>query len=224
MKNEQISIETVGVLKLSSGLNLITVANSELYLRLIAKLSNDIEDDIIYSYDNKIKPLCKSGLLIGDPVSGRDIRGFYSKFVPKILAQSISEEGIHELFQLNQKIQSVIASEIIDNNLPFEISQGWELERLLHSQNIVVEKGNNSTIFGKIEEVIHVMGMLDESRYLFLTNASLYCKLSDLNQLHECLLAEGVNLISIDLSLEKPNFSDEHYCHLHIDQDFVLYS
>ncbi|GAO99996.1 type II-A CRISPR-associated protein Csn2 [Fructobacillus ficulneus] len=218
----QISLETVGTIQIEEGLNLITMADPNLYGRTVYAIQNGINDKVVYSENNRPETLSKRGLFIGDPVSGTDVRTHYSKFIDGILTKNISEEGLDKLFHINMQVQSILAEEIIDSNLPLKIEGEWQLEKLLKSQNISVERANTQSIFGKIEDVVHVMGMLDESRYLLVTNLTLYCDMSELNQLHQCLLAEGINLISLNLSQENPIFG-ETFKTSYIDHDFVLF-
>ncbi|GAP02516.1 sigma-70 region 2 [Fructobacillus pseudoficulneus] len=219
----QINIENVGIIQIEEGLNSISIEVPELYGRVVNTIQLGIDDLIVYSEDHKTKQLNKVGIFLGDPVSGDNIRDAYSKFVFSILSHSISEEGMEQLYNLNIEMQSVINQEIIENNLPLTVESGWELERLLKSQKIELDNPHENRISGKIENVIHTMGMLNEKRYLILTNLPLYCDMSELNLLHQCLLAEGINLISLNL-LRGNTITDEKFKVSHIDQDFVLFT
>lgn len=218
----QLNIEGVGLIQIDEGLNLINIADTELYSRIVQAVRIGAGEKIVYSENYQPKSLNKVGIFLGDPVGGGDIRSYYSKFIPTIFDRTISDERRDKIYHLNLQLQSLLAEEIIDSNLPFRIESEWSFEKMIKSQNIGIEKNNVNTIFGKIEDIIHAMGMLNEHRYLLLTNLSLYCDMSELNQLHQCLLAEGINLISLSLSRENV-IHDEKFKANYIDQDFVLF-
>ncbi|CAK1225244.1 type II-A CRISPR-associated protein Csn2 [Fructobacillus cardui] len=219
----QLNIEGAGTIQIDEGLNLISFADAQLYNRVIQAIRVGIGDKIVYSENHQPKALNKVGMFLGDPVGGSDIKSYYSKFIPTILETAISDERRDKVYHLSMELQSLMAEEIIDSNLPFRIESEWNLEKIIKSQNITVEKSNVNTIFDKIEDIVHTMGMLNEERYLLLTNLSLYCDMSELNQLHQCLLAEGINLISLNLSRENA-INDETFKASYIDQDFVLFT
>ncbi|MDF7636896.1 type II-A CRISPR-associated protein Csn2 [Leuconostocaceae bacterium ESL0958] len=224
MSKGKIVLESIGTMPLTDGLQLVKVAQPTIYQKLIQAIRDDAAEKIVYSEGMTPKPFRKSCLWLGDPLSGLDIRQYYNKNVYQLLAKGMSEEGMRQLYQLNQSMQGILDKELIDQNLPFQLEHSWELVKLLHGQTITLESSNSRTIFAKIEEVIHLCAMLQEQRCLVFTNLSLYYTLSDLNQLHDCLLAEGIRLLSIDFVQEDNFHADNTFSHFYIDQDFVLYS
>ncbi|MDF7627237.1 type II-A CRISPR-associated protein Csn2 [Lactobacillaceae bacterium L1_55_11] len=222
MKIGDLSIEGLDKVPVFEGLNLLSVSNPSLYQRMVDFSRGISFPEIVYSVDNQPKLFTKVGLFVGDPIGGVEIRSYYTRHIENVLQDSLSEEATEQLFQLNNQIMTILDGAIIDNNLPFKVDANWQLEKLIKSQHISMEEPMSGTIFGKIVDIVHVMSLMGESKILVLSNLSLYCTLTELEELHKCLLAEGINLLAIDFNQDGIP-TDTEFNKVFIDPDFEIW-
>lgn len=222
MSNISLRLEDVGVLNIREGLNQLEIENKDLFWRCIQSLSTG-NGEVFFRLNQKKLNTLKDTIWIGDISVPFSVREFYKKSIYTMLQESLTEEQIEQLFRLDTQIKSILDGCIIDANLPFNLVFDWRLDKLLKSQEINIEDNKNTSPFDKIEDVIHVASLMSEQRLLIAINTNMYFDQDYLNQLNSKLLAEGLNLLTINLVQGGNTIKDIQYNRCFVDNDYVIF-
>ncbi|KRN32402.1 type II-A CRISPR-associated protein Csn2 [Weissella halotolerans] len=222
MTERKITIEGIATFTLTAGLNVIALQNASLFFRTVTGIQANYPE-IVYSEDLKVVSFSNGSIFIGDALGSFNVADFYARQVMKAFQAALTEEDLAIFYQLNQQLQTKIEEVIIDANLPFSLVNTWDLNQFLKGQVMAIETVQVTSIFDKIVSIIEVMALMSESRLLIMTNLHLYCTFSELQQLHQILLAEDLVLLDLDLVEDKPHANDTFTAYF-IDNDYVVFS
>lgn len=174
-------------------------------------------------FENNKELIVKNNVVfLGDLVALQDFNKIFGKKIIQNLMHYTSEESQHELYQLDNQMKAIVEQQILENELPFEISNQWSLDDLLKYHKLTLMTPENTTAGGIIRYIIKTAAQLGDQRLFVVNDMQRYLQHADHMDVIDTINELQLNFLELKQSGDKPSNIDLKAFHL-IDEDFVMF-
>ncbi len=204
--------------------NILEVYNKKLFCTIINFLNNQCndeedEDNQIVLLDGDNRKSIRQNVYILSDLFNID---FESKKIMNriynLIEQNIKNRQDFELEELSLKLRNFLIQEI--NELPFEFNIESEInvQNLIKSFNLRIDKSNYNSIVDKVEFIINILSTLKIASILIIPNLKVFLNDEELVEIYKYSIYNNINLLIIEnnkyeklLKYEQKNIIDEEF-------------
>lgn len=204
--------------------NILEVYNKKLFCTIINFLNNQCndeedEDNQIVLLDGDNRKSIRQNVYILSDLFNID---FESKKIMNriynLIEQNIKNRQDFELEELSLKLRNFLIQEI--NELPFEFNIESEInvQNLIKSFNLRIDKSNYNSIVDKVEFIINILSTLKIASILIIPNLKVFLNDEELVEIYKYSIYNNINLLIIEnnkyeklLKYEQNNIIDEEF-------------
>lgn len=177
----------------------LAVESREVFARLVRDFYAYEEDSDLKLYDQKLKSLKVSELMLVTDIFGYDVN---SAAILKLVHADLEEQFNDKpevksmIEKLTATITELIAFECLENELDLEYDEITVLE-LIKALGVKIETSSD-TIFEKCFEIIQIYKYLSKKKLLVLINVAAYLSKEELEQLFEYIQLHQIDCLFLE--------------------------
>ncbi|MCT4396581.1 type II-A CRISPR-associated protein Csn2 [Periweissella beninensis] len=209
-------------INLNNGYSQLVIEIPELFWQVQQFLIGNEGIEGAYTENYKVLKVKKEVVFIGDLASPRDYNNIFGKKILAKLQFYCTDDSQMKLYQLQNELKTIINQQILNNNLPFSISNEWVMPELFKYFKLSLLPPENQSASGIIRYVIETAAQLGDDRLFVINDMERYLHNADhidivnmINELH-------VNVLELKQNGICPQNVNPQDFHL-IDKDFVTF-
>lgn len=199
----------------------LETGSHEIYQKLILNF-RDLKEDIHFSNnDFEIIDTDKSLLWVADPLVQIDLNKLFQHQLYKRIIALMTDQQLQQIFELTQELKTTIleASYLLD--LPFEVEEQTDLNKVLKFSNLVFSKTLDNNPYGIIETVLKIAKELAIEKVIGFMNISDYLTAEEFLELVKLTKSLDLPVLLIKFSESRRTKPYENCRYYYIDQDYV---
>lgn len=217
-----ITIPGCAAIALVNGYNRLIIENVDLYWQIQQLLQGNELAEGYYSIANKPQKIKQTVVMLGDLVNTHDYGKIFAPKIGQVLQHYISDESRNELFRLNEQLKDIIAEQIYENDLPFEIDNEWVLTELFKYCKLTLLSPKKSSANGIMRYIIETASQLGDDRLFVICDIGRYLSESDQLDLITTINELKLNVLELRQTGVRPVYLDTQAFHI-IDNDYEMF-
>ncbi|MFL2020379.1 type II-A CRISPR-associated protein Csn2 [Weissella hellenica] len=220
---KRLSIYPYDPFNIDIGITILESKNSKLIWRL-SRFLNDGEDDVaVLSENSKILKVNKATRYIGDVTTVPDFNKTFGKQFAEILVKHCDNDLMQQLQTADFSIKNNILQVIFNNDLPFKITENFDVLKLLKYLDLSIENVKCESVYDIIEYVIDIANRLSDSSLYVFINARYYLSDEQIMLLANEAKIKNVSILLVSLTLSSAihEITTDDVVTYFIDDDFV---
>lgn len=177
----------------------LVIESQEVFARIVREFYAYDEDSDLKIYDQKLKALKLSELMVVTDIFGYDIN---AASILKLVHADLEEQFNNKpevksmIDKLTATITELVAFECLENELDLEYDEITILE-LIKALGVKIETSSD-TIFEKCFEIVQVYKYLSKKKLLVLINVTAYLSKKELEQLFEYVKLNQIDCLFVE--------------------------
>lgn len=220
---KRLSIYPYDPFNLDTGVTILESKNSKLIWRLSRFLGGEADDIAIFSENDKILKANKAIRYIGDVTAVPDFNKIFGKQIAEILVRHCDNDLMQQLQTADFSIKNNILQVIFDNDLPFRITENFDVLKLLKYLDLSIENLKCESVYDIIEYIIDIANRLSDSSLYVFINARYYLSDEQIILLANEAKIKNVSILLVSLTLSSAihEITTDDVVTYFIDDDFV---
>ncbi len=220
---KKISIYPYDPFSIDTGITVLESKNSTLIWRLSRFLNDEADDVAVLSENDKILKVNKAIRYIGDVTIVPDFNKTFGKQVAEVLVEHCDNDLMQQLQTADFSLKNNILRVIFDNDLPFKITENFDVLKLLKYLDLSIENVECESVYDIIEYVIDIANRLSDSSLYVFINARYYLSDEQIILLANEAKIKNVSILLVSLTLSSTihEITIDDVVTYFIDEDFV---
>lgn len=208
---------------IDTGITILESKNSKLIWQLSRFLGGEADDIAVFSENDKVLKTNKSIRYVGDVTTIPDFTKIFGKQVAEILIKHCDNDLMQQLQTADFSIKNNILHVIFDNDLPFKITENFDVLKLLKYLDLSIENVECESVYDIIEYVIDTANRLSDSSLYVFINARYYLSDEQIKLLANEAKIKNVSILLVSLTLSSAihEITTDDVVTYFIDDDFV---